>query len=86
MFLVVCGFTLAAVVGFSVWWIYGRLMLYSAKYRYGYSRVPTISPPSLSPSRARLTVPTLLRRVSFKEDEESAPITETSYEFYSRRD
>lgn len=86
LFLTVCGFTLAAVVGFSVWWIYGRLMLYSAKYRYGYSRVPTLSPPSLSPSRARLTVPTLLRRVSFKEDEESAPLTETSYEFYSRRD
>lgn len=85
MFLTVCGFALAAVVGFSVWWIYGRLMLYSAKYRHGYSRVPTISPAGLSPSRARLAVPTLLRRVSFKEDEELGPV-ETSYEFYSRRD
>lgn len=85
MFLTVCGFAIAAVVGFSVWWIYGRLMLYSAKYRHGYSRVPTISPAGLSPSRARLAVPTLLRRVSFKEDEELGPV-ETSYEFYSRRD
>lgn len=87
MFLTVCGFALAAIVGFSGWWIYGRVMLMPGKYCHGYSRVPTVSPASLSPTRrARLAVPTLLRRVSFKEDEEAAPVTETSYEFYSRRD
>lgn len=31
-------------------------------------------------------MPTLLRRVSFKEDEEAGNLTETSYELFSRRD
>lgn len=81
------GFAVAGVVGLCAWWIYTRFMSWSARYRYGYHKIPAvISPRGLSPSRARLAVPTLLRRVSFKEDEESAPVTETSYELYSRRD
>ncbi|PWY83012.1 MIPC synthase subunit [Aspergillus heteromorphus CBS 117.55] len=89
LFLTVCGFLLAAVVGFSLWWLYARLVSLSSKYRYRYSKIPAfISSSRLSsPTRAsRRMMPTLLRRVSFKEDEEAAGVTETSYELYSRRD
>ncbi|KAJ5972778.1 uncharacterized protein N7479_002696 [Penicillium vulpinum] len=87
-FLTVCGFLLAGVVGVCLWWSYGRVMLLGAKYRYRYSKVPSIIPSRLSsPSRlSRLSVPTILRRVSFKEDEESGGVTETSYELGRRDD
>lgn len=88
MFLTLCGFILAGAVGFCLWWIYGRLMLLGSKYRYRYTKVPGfISVSGLSPTRRpRRPTPTLLHRVSIKEDEETGPITETSYELYSRRD
>jgi hypothetical protein len=88
MFLTLCGFILAGAVGFCLWWVYGRLMLLGSKYRYRYTKVPAfISVSGLSPTRRpRRPTPTLLRRVSFKEDEETGPIVETSYELYSRRD
>lgn len=88
VFLTICGFLLAGIVGFCLWWSYGRVMLLGAKYRYRYSKVSGI-PPRLSTSptrRSRLSVPTLLRRVSFKEDEESGGVTETSYELERRDD
>lgn len=88
VFLTFCGFFLAGAVGFCLWWSYGRVMLLSSKYRYRYSKVPAfLNVPGLSsPSRrSRRAMPTLLRRVSFKEDEEAGPI-ETTYELYSRRD
>ena len=88
VFLTICGFLLAGIVGFCLWWSYGRVMLLGAKYRYRYSKVSSI-PPRLSTSptrRSRLSVPTLLRRVSFKEDEESGGVTETSYELERRDD
>ena len=90
IFLTFLGFILAGVVGACLWWTYGRVMLLGAKYRYRYTKVPSIMSPSrLSSSptrRARRMMPTLLRRVSFKEDEESAGITETSYELERRDD
>lgn len=80
MFLTFCGFLLAAVVGFCLFWTYGRIVLLGAQYRYLYTKVPSIISPSRlssSPSRrARIMMPMLLRRVSFKGDE----ATETSYE------
>eukprot|EP00594_Rhizosolenia_setigera_P005719 CAMPEP_0178939110 /NCGR_PEP_ID=MMETSP0789-20121207/22_1 /TAXON_ID=3005 /ORGANISM="Rhizosolenia setigera, Strain CCMP 1694" /LENGTH=357 /DNA_ID=CAMNT_0020617903 /DNA_START=173 /DNA_END=1245 /DNA_ORIENTATION=- len=79
----------AGVVGFCLWWTYGRVMLLGAKYRYRYSKVPSIIPSRLSMSptrRSRLSVPTILRRVSFKEDEEAGGVTETSYELGRRDD
>ncbi|KAF9884334.1 hypothetical protein FE257_001847 [Aspergillus nanangensis] len=87
MLLTVLGFILAGAVGYCLWWSYGRLSLWSSKHRYRYSKLPSfISLPRLSsPTRlSRRAMPTLLRRVSFK-DEEAGPI-ETSYELYSRRD
>lgn len=89
VFLTVCGFFLAAVVGFALWWLYARIMLLGSKYRYRYSKIPSFVSSSRlsSPTRmGRRMMPTLLRRVSFKEDEEAAGVTETSYELYSRRD
>lgn len=90
MFLTFCGFLLAAVVGFCLFWSYGRIVLLGAQYRYRYTKVPSIiSPSRLSSSptrRARRMMPTLLRRVSFKEDEESGGVTETSYELGRRDD
>lgn len=86
--LTVLGFALAGAVGLGIWWVYTRLMMWSANYRYRYSKIPTlVTPPSHSPTRrARGMMPTLLRRVSFKEDEEAGHATETSYELFSRRD
>lgn len=90
MFLTFLGFLLAGVVGSCLWWTYGRVALLGAKYRYRYSKVPTsISPSRLSSSptrRARLMMPTILRRVSLKEDEEAGAVTETSYELGRRDD
>jgi hypothetical protein len=89
LFLTVCGFCIAGIVGFCLWWSYGRIMLLGAKYRYRYTKVPAIISPRLSTSptrRSRLTVPTILRRVSFKEDEELGGVTETSYELGRRDD
>ncbi|KAJ5109805.1 Mannosyl phosphorylinositol ceramide synthase SUR1 [Penicillium argentinense] len=90
MFLTFLGFLLAAVVGFCLFWTYGRVMLLGAKYRYRYTKVPTIITPSrLSSSptrRARRLMPTFIRRVSFKEDEETGGATETSYELGRRDD
>lgn len=90
VFLTVCGFLLAGVVGFCLWWSYGRVMLLGAKYRYRYTKLPNfINPSRLSTSptrRSRLSVPTILRRVSFKEDEEAGGVTETSYELGRRDD
>lgn len=90
MFLTFMGFALAGVVGICLWWTYGRVMLLGAKYRYRYSKVPTIVTPrssSTSPTRrARSMMPTLFRRVSFKEDEEAGGPTETSFELGRRDD
>lgn len=86
MFLTVLGFILASVVGFCLWWVYGRMILLSSKYRYRYSKLPGLGRLSSPTRRSRGVMPTLLRRVSFKEDEESAHVTETSFELYSRRD
>lgn len=85
LFLTVCGFCIAGLVGFCLWWSYNRIMLLGAKYRYRYSKVPAIISPRLSISsarRSRFTIPTILRRV-FKEDEGLGGTTETSYEFGS---
>ncbi|KAL2828270.1 nucleotide-diphospho-sugar transferase [Aspergillus cavernicola] len=86
MFLTVCGFAIAGAVGICLWWAYGRVLIFSSRYRYRYSKVPGLGLPRLcSPSRrSRGMMPILLRQVSFKDDEEVGP-TETSYE-YSRRD
>lgn len=86
--LTVLGFVLAAAVGFGVWWVYMRLMMWSTKYQHRYSKIPTlVTPPGVSPTRRpRGVMPTLLRRVSFKDDEEAGKVTETSYELFSRRD
>ncbi|KAJ5701501.1 Mannosyl phosphorylinositol ceramide synthase SUR1 [Penicillium malachiteum] len=90
MFLTFVGFILAGTVGICLWWTYGRVILLGSKYRYRYSKVPSIlSPRGLSSSptrRARRMMPTLLRRVSFKEDEEFGGVTETSYELGRRDD
>jgi len=90
VFLTIMGFALAGVVGICLWWTYGRVVLLGAQYRYRYTKLPSIispSRPSSSPTRrARRMMPTLLRRVSFKEDEESAGVTETSYELGRRDD
>lgn len=89
MFLTVLGFVLAGIVGYGVWWVYIRVALLSANYKYRYTKIPTFgtSPRLPSPSRrARIMMPTVLRRVSLKEDEEAGHVTETSYELYSRRD
>lgn len=89
IFLTFLGFFIASIVGFCLWWTYGRIVLLGAQYRYRYTKVPTIiSPSRLSSSpnrRARRMMPPLLRRVSFKEDEEAGGAIETSYEL-SRRD
>lgn len=86
--LTVLGFVLAAAVGFGLWWVYMRLMMWSNNYRYRYSKIPTlVMPREDSPTRrSRGMMPTLLRRVSFKDDEETGHVTETSYELFSRRD
>lgn len=88
VFLTFLGFVLAGIVGFCLWWTYGRIMLLGGQYRY--TKLPSIiSPSRLSPSpnrRSRRVMPTLLRRVSFKEDEEACGPTETSYELGRRDD
>lgn len=85
VFLTFLGFMLAGVLGICLWWSYGRIMLLGARFRYRYTKVP--SRLSSSPSRrARGMMPTLLRRVSFKEDEEAGGPTETSYELGRRDD
>lgn len=87
MFLTVCGFALAGALGYVIWWAYGRLTTWGTKYRYRYFKIPTLSPRLSSPTRrTRGVMPTLLRRVSLKEDEEAVALTETSHELYSRRD
>ncbi|KAJ5902506.1 Mannosyl phosphorylinositol ceramide synthase SUR1 [Penicillium taxi] len=88
LFLTVSGFLLAGVFGVCLWWTYGRVMLLGSKYRYRYSKVPIITTTRVaSPSRrSRGLMPTLLRRVSFKEDEESTGVVETSYELCRRDD
>ncbi|BDD61816.1 hypothetical protein MPDQ_006247 [Monascus purpureus] len=88
LFLTVCGFILAGVAGVGIWWAYGKVLLLTSKYRYQYSVLPTTnSQAGPSPnSRSRLTVPRLFRHASFKKDEESGTITETSYELFGRRD
>lgn len=92
MFLTFLGFLTAAVVGFCLFWTYGRVVLLGSKYRYRYTKVPSIISPSRlsssSPSRrARRLMPTFIRRVSFKEDEEArGGSTETSYELGRRDD
>jgi hypothetical protein len=85
MLLTVCGFVLAGAVGLCLWWAYGRLLLLGSRYRYRYTKVPNLGLSRLaSPTRrARGVMPILLRRVSFKDEENGT--TETSYE-YSRRD
>lgn len=89
IFLTLLGFLLAGIVGFCLWWTYGRIVLLGAQYRYRYTKLPTIissSRLSSSPNRrARRMMPPLLRRVSFKEDEEAGGAIETSYEL-GRRD
>ncbi|KAJ5137215.1 hypothetical protein N7476_004595 [Penicillium atrosanguineum] len=86
IFLTFCGFLLAAVFGFCLFWTYGRIVLLGAQYRYRYTEVPSIiSAPRLSssPSRhARRLMPTLLRRISFQGDE----ATDTSCELGRRED
>jgi hypothetical protein len=93
IFLTFCGFLIAAVVGFCLFWAYGRIVLLGTQYQYRrrYTEVP---PPlsslprlSFSPSRhARHMVTTLLGMGSFKEDEESGGVTETKYEIDYRDD
>ncbi|KAB8272817.1 hypothetical protein BDV30DRAFT_239129 [Aspergillus minisclerotigenes] len=46
MFLTFCGFLLAAIGGFCLFWAYGRIMLLGAQCRYRYSTVPSIICPS----------------------------------------
>ncbi|KAJ5569994.1 uncharacterized protein N7459_009424 [Penicillium hispanicum] len=69
MFLTLCGFLLAILVGFCLFWTYGQIVLRGAQYRYGYTKVPSrLSSPSRG---ARGMMPTLLRKASFKEDEDA---------------
>lgn len=90
MFLTVCGCLLIGTVGTAIWFIYGKLVAVTSKYRCRYAVLPTTnqladtSPPPYSVSR--LGVPRLFRNVSYKKDEEAGGITETSYELFSRRD
>ncbi|KAL4936849.1 hypothetical protein BDV06DRAFT_84767 [Aspergillus oleicola] len=87
MLLTVAGFVLAGAVGLCLWWAYGRLLFLGNKYRFRYTKLPIPGLTRLaSPSRRpRGVMPILLRRVSFKDDEENGP-TETSYEYTGRRD
>lgn len=92
--LTVCGFAMAGVVGFGLWWAYSRMISFGSKYRYRYSKIPSFGAmsPSLSSSSpgrrggARRYVPTLFRRASAKEDLEAMRLDVTPYELYSRRD
>lgn len=83
MFLTVLGFVLAGVVGFALWWAYGRLLLLGAQYKYRYRKIPGAA--TVSRSTSPLRMPNFLRRVSAKKDEECG-VSETTYELYSRRD
>jgi hypothetical protein len=80
MFLTVLGFVLAGVVGFGLWWAYGRLLLLGSQYRYR-----KVHNGSSSRSSSPLRIPAFLRRGSYKKDEECG-ITDPNYELYSRRD
>jgi hypothetical protein len=91
MLLTALGFLLAGIVFFSLWSVYGRLVLFGSKYYYGYSRLPTrssaASSPSFSPTRRKLRmIPLFLQqRASLKKgDEETGSISETIYELASR--
>lgn len=46
MFLTVCGFLLAAVVGFCIFWIYSRIVRLGFQYRYRYIEDPSVFSPS----------------------------------------
>ncbi|KAJ9301365.1 CAZyme family GT32 [Paecilomyces variotii] len=83
MLLTVLGFVLAGVVGFAVWWAYGRLLLLGSQYRYRYRKIPGAA--TVTRSTSPLRMPNFLRRVSANKDEECGVI-ETTYELYSRRD
>ncbi|KAL1992883.1 hypothetical protein VTN49DRAFT_3639 [Thermomyces lanuginosus] len=63
IFLTLLGFILAGVVGFGMWYLYGRLLSYS-QYRYQRLRASAGISPSLSGRRALRIVPTFLRRIS----------------------
>lgn len=91
LFLTVVGFILAGVVGFCLWWAYGRLLMLLAQYRYRYTRIPTIVSPSgspLSPNRGALRImPAFLRRMSSsKKVDEETGVSEAYYELNRRRD
>ncbi|CRG82976.1 Mannosyl phosphorylinositol ceramide synthase SUR1 [Talaromyces islandicus] len=77
MFITFCGFCLAAVAGFGLFWAYRQFVLLEAQYRYRYTKDSLIT--SLSSSLSS----SLLPRVSFKGDEEAA---KTSYDLGRRDD
>ncbi|KAK2764906.1 hypothetical protein FQN54_008603 [Arachnomyces sp. PD_36] len=92
MLLTTIGFLVAGIVGFCLWWAYGRLLLLGSSYRYRYSRIPTrSSPPSTATSpapsqRRTLAMPSFFRRSSLKkEDEENCGSKDTFYELVGRR-
>ncbi|KAJ6113223.1 hypothetical protein N7523_006540 [Penicillium sp. IBT 18751x] len=89
-FLTFCGFFLAALVSFSLFWTYGRIVLLGAQNRHRCTNLPSITTLfrlTSSPSqRARCLMPTLLRRASFEKDEESSGPTETSFKLVRRDD
>ncbi|KAJ5902970.1 Mannosyl phosphorylinositol ceramide synthase SUR1 [Penicillium tannophilum] len=80
LFITFCGFLLAVAVTFCLFWIYSRIMLLGAQYRYRYTKVPSFSSTfrlSSSPSRhAGRMIPTLLRSVSFEGNETSKTLYE----------
>src|SRR5436190_8786790 len=86
------GFLLGGVVIFSLWWAYGRLVLFGSKYYHRYSRVPTRSSPAsrLSPSfsptgRKSRIIPSFFQRTRSKEDDEEAgSISKALYELVNR--
>lgn len=90
MLLTTIGFLLAGVVGFCLWWAYGRLLLLGSSYRYRYSRLSnrssTPSTTSPAPSNRRSLMPSFFRRTSLKkEDEENCAAKDTLYELVGRR-
>lgn len=80
LFITFCGFLLAVAVTFCLFWVYSRIMLLGAQYRYRYTKVPSFSSTfrlSSSPSRsAGRMIPTLLRSVSFEGNETSKTLYE----------
>ncbi|KAE8361458.1 MIPC synthase subunit [Aspergillus caelatus] len=49
MFVTLCGFLLAAVGGFCLFWVYGRILLLGAPYRYHYAKVPSVISDAMGP-------------------------------------